>query len=85
MHPEDIKAAIRKRGVTLASIADELAVSPAAVSHVVAARYRSERVMERIAQVIGRKPSAIWPRWYDGDGRLIDRRRKSPRVSRRRR
>lgn len=64
MHPEDIKAILRKRGSTLAAIAADLHVSPSAVSHVVAGRAESARVARRIADVIGREPAAIWPGKY---------------------
>lgn len=60
MHPEDIKASLRKRGVTLASIAGELGVSQSAISHLVAGRYRSARAMERIAGILGKPVASIW-------------------------
>lgn len=60
MHPEDIKASLRKRGVTLASLADEFEVTPSAVSHAVAGRYRSARLMARIADILGRPVCSIW-------------------------
>ena len=47
MHVEDIKAALRKQGWTLASIAKELNIGPSAVSHALT-RQRSRRV-EQVA------------------------------------
>lgn len=60
MHPEEIKAALRMKGVTLAALADDLGVSRSMVSHVVAGHARSAHVMERIAGVIGKPIHAIW-------------------------
>lgn len=64
MHREDIKAAIRKKGETLTSIASALKVTPMAVGHVVAGRQRSARVAQRISQLIGTPVSEIWPSKY---------------------
>ena len=60
MHPEEIKAALRMKGVTLASLADELGVSRSLVSHVIAGKAQSNRAASRIAAVIGKPIAAIW-------------------------
>lgn len=60
MHPEEIKAALRMRGVTLAALADEAGVSRSMVSHVVNGYAKSAHLMERISQVIGKPVDAIW-------------------------
>ena len=60
MHPEQIKAELRMKGVTLAALADELGVSRSMVSHVVAGYARSAHVMARIADLIGKPIDAIW-------------------------
>ncbi|MBP6897385.1 MAG: helix-turn-helix domain-containing protein [Pseudacidovorax sp.] len=61
MHPEEIKAALRMKGYTLAALADDLGMSRSVVSHVVAGRAQSARVAQRIAQILGKPVVAIWP------------------------
>lgn len=61
MHPEEIKAALRMRGFTQAVLADELAVAQSSVAQTISGRIRSERIQKRIAQIIKRPISAIWP------------------------
>lgn len=60
MHPEEIKAAIRMRGFTSASIADELEVTRSAVSAVINGAV-SCRIRTKIAQVLGKPADSIWP------------------------
>lgn len=60
MHPEEIKAALRMQGVTLAALADEAGVSRSMVSHVVNGYAKSAHLMERISQVIGKPVDVIW-------------------------
>lgn len=61
MHPEEIKAGMRMKGTTPAMLADELGVSSASMSQVIAGSIRSERIQNAIARVLGRPVSAIWP------------------------
>ncbi len=63
MHVEDIKAALRKQGWTLASIAEELNIGPSAVSHALT-RQRSRRIEQIIASKLGLSPHEIWPTRY---------------------
>ena len=63
MHVEDIKAALRKQGWTLASIAKELNIGPSAVSHALT-RQRSRRVEQVVAHKLGLSPQEIWPQRY---------------------
>jgi Ner family transcriptional regulator len=63
MHVEDIKAALRKQGWTLASIAKELDVGPSAVSHALT-RQRSRRIEQVIASKLGVPPHEVWPQRY---------------------
>ena len=60
MHPEEIKAALRIKGVTLTALASELSLSRSMVTQVIYGYARSKRVQERIAQVLGKSVSAIW-------------------------
>lgn len=63
MQREDIKAGLRKRGYTLALVAQELGVSRQAVSLVLAGR-RSHRIEAHIALVLATEPIALWPERY---------------------
>lgn len=53
LHPEDVKASIRKRGSSLAQIGRELGVSVQAVSAVLHGVTRSERIEEALAKASG--------------------------------
>lgn len=70
MHPEDIKAAIRKQGFTLAELAVRADVSKQAISAAIAHR-SSERVDLVIADFLGLKPHQIWPSRYNAKGQRI--------------
>jgi len=61
VHPEEIKASIRMRGTTPASIADELGVSRPMISHVIAGTAKSARIADRIAQITGVPIVTLWP------------------------
>ena len=60
MHPEEIKAALRIKGVTLTALAQELSLSRSMVTQVIYGYARSRRVEERIGQILGKAVSAIW-------------------------
>ena len=63
MHEADIKAAINKRGFTLASLARANDLSPSAVKEAIR-RPGIRRAEEVIASTIGRDLWAIWPKRY---------------------
>lgn len=74
MHPEDIAAAIRKRGVSLKELSLRHGYSRSAVQMTI--RYRSWSHIERIiADFIGVPPEKIWPARYTRDGQPLARRR----------
>lgn len=64
MHPEDIKAELRKKGTSQKKIADTLKVNPTTVHNVIYGGCKSERIAGAIAMVIGVDRSAIWPGRY---------------------
>lgn len=66
MHPEDIKAAMRKKGVKPADLARHLGVSQMTVSNTLRGRTTSRRIADAVAKVIGRPVSEIWPAQYAG-------------------
>lgn len=61
MHPEEIKAVMRMKGVTPAALADELGVANSSVSQVISGRATSARISKRIAEIIGKSRDEIWP------------------------
>ncbi|MDT7934406.1 MAG: helix-turn-helix domain-containing protein [Sphingomonadaceae bacterium] len=70
-HPEDIKAAIRKRDVTLRQVAEAHLLHRQVIS---LALHRPHGPAERaIAKTLGLHPEVIWPSRYHPDGS-----RKSP-------
>lgn len=60
MHPEEIKAALRIKGITLTALADDLGKSRSMVTHVVHGISRSKKIEERICQILGKPRDAIW-------------------------
>ena len=64
MHPERIRAELRIKGVTFASLADELEVSMASVSNAVRGRSRSARIARRISQILEIPVDRLWPGAY---------------------
>jgi Ner family transcriptional regulator len=65
MHPEDIKAALRKRGVTQADIARRLGVSKTTINYVITGKTLSRRVAEAIAEASGKPLKSLWPKKYE--------------------
>lgn len=61
LHPEQIKAAMRMKGITPTALADELGVSNATMSQVISGRSVSKRIRDRIAEVTGYTVEAMWP------------------------
>ncbi|WP_336958715.1 helix-turn-helix domain-containing protein [Sphingobium aquiterrae] len=66
-HPEDIKAAIRKKGSSLAELARREGISTQALSLALQARV-SARCELIIADFLNVHPSKIWPTRYKADG-----------------
>ena len=61
MHPEQIKAAMRIAGVSPSALCDELWVAASSVSQAISGHIKSQRIQGRIAQIIGKPVSEIWP------------------------
>ena len=64
MHPEDVKAALRKRGTSLAQIARDLNIDRSTVSSVLKGVGRSRRVENAIAQGLGKPLAVVFPERY---------------------
>lgn len=66
-HPADIKAALHKRGITLAALAEVHGLNGS--SSLSATFARSMPANERrIADALGVEPKDIWPSRYNADG-----------------
>lgn len=61
MHPEQIKAEMRMAGITPAALADSLSVAKSTISQVISGRTESARIKAKIAEILGRSITAIWP------------------------
>lgn len=75
-HPEDIKAALRKRGFTLTVLAEANGLHKQVLS--LALTTRHARAEAAIAEALGEAPQAIWPSRYRLDGTRIQLRRGRP-------
>lgn len=62
MHPEEIKAAIRMRGVTLGALSESWGFHKTAIGH--ALRRELPQVEAHIAQFLGKSLHDIWPDRY---------------------
>jgi len=69
-HPEDIKAAVRKRGSTLSALAARNGMSTQALSRALDER-SSARAEKVIADFLGVHPMKIWPSRYDKQGERL--------------
>lgn len=68
-HPEDIKAAVRKRGITLADVARRHGLKDASLRLALTLpRAEAERA---IAAALDLHPMVIWPSRYRSDGERL--------------
>lgn len=75
-HREDVKAAVRKRGTTIASLAAAHNLKPSALLRTLAVpRETGEQI---IAKFLGVPPQRIWPSRYHKNGQ---RKRPQPREN----
>jgi len=82
-HAEDVKAAIRKTGVSLSALAVQNGYSTSSFSKVLVRRSRD--VQELLARHLGVHPQTIWPSRYDEAGQPLDLRASGKRKNSRRR
>ena len=64
MHPADIQAALKRKGITQKEIAEDLKVSEMAVSLVVNQIMVSDRLMRAIADRVEKDPLVIFSKYY---------------------
>jgi Ner family transcriptional regulator len=72
-HREDVKAAVRKRGCTLADLSRRHGFAPEAAS--IALRRPWGAIERIIAKFLGVEPRDIWPERYTEDGEKKSRRK----------
>lgn len=68
-HPEDIKAAVGKTGISLSELARRHRLNPSTVVHAV--RRPQPSGNRAIASHLGRKLHELWPEWFDRHGNRI--------------
>lgn len=64
MHPADIQAELKKRGITQKEIAESLGVSEMSISMTINKKSVSDHIMKAVAKAIGRDPRAVFPEYY---------------------
>lgn len=77
MHPEDVKAAVRKTGISLSSLGPRHGLAESTIrAAIVRPVPRGNRV---IAKHLGRTVHEIWPEWFDEQGnRVTNNQKDSP-------
>ncbi len=65
MDATEIIIALRRAGLSQQMLASQLRVTHAAVNNVIHGRSTGKRIAKYIAQVVGKKPAALWPGRYD--------------------
>lgn len=65
MHHEDIKATLRKKGVTPAQLARHLGVTEQTMSQVIRGVAKSGRIAAAISKVTETPVEVLWPGLYD--------------------
>lgn len=64
MHPAEIQALLKKRGIKQADVARDCDVSRTIVGDVIQGRRRSKLVEQRISELAELTPPELWPQWY---------------------
>lgn len=65
-HPEDIKAAVRKRGTTLTKVSEDAGLGKSTCR--VALQKPIPAGNKAIASFLGKPINVLWPEWYDAEG-----------------
>lgn len=82
-HPEDVKAAVRKKGVSLSALAEMHGFGPSYLRNtLMRPLFEGEQI---IARFLGVAPQEIWPKRYDESGNPDYRHWRTTRDARRRR
>lgn len=78
-HPEDIKAAVRKKGVTLTSLALKNGLDPSACRAALKRPYG--RAEKAISSLLGVPLHRLWPDRYDATGQRKTRHEREPNTT----
>lgn len=74
MHPADIIAQLHKKKSSLAALSRQAGLSSSTLANALSRSWPKGECL--IADALGIEPWEIWPsRYYDNDGKLIDRRK----------
>jgi Ner family transcriptional regulator len=73
-HPQDIMAAVRKRGTSLQALARNHGFAPTTFNKALKHRFPNAHAV--IASFIGIERQKLWPQYYDGDGNLRGKSRR---------
>lgn len=71
MHPAYIQAELKKAGYSQKRVADEYGCTDMFVHLVIHKGYGSERLINFICDKIGKKPEAVFPKWFYRKNRRI--------------
>jgi len=74
-HREDIKAAIRKTGMTLTELASQAGIERTRLSHCL--HQPDPAANSVIADYLGMPLNELWPEWFDANGARLPRTRKA--------
>ena len=64
MHPADIQAALKKKGITQKDLAIKYSVGEMAISLTINKKLVSDRLMRVISQEIGKDHREVFPEYY---------------------
>jgi len=78
-HPEDIKAAVRKKGWTLSELARTYGLSDVSVRRSLRKPHFYGELA--IAEILGLSPRQIWPSRFETNGTRKARRRRSAKIN----
>jgi lambda repressor-like predicted transcriptional regulator len=64
LHPADIQAELKKKGITQVMVAKALGVHPTTVGRVIQGKETSDRIMRFVAKAIKRDLHEVFPKHY---------------------
>lgn len=73
MHPEDIKAEIRKRYGSLSSVSEQIGMGKNAISNIISRPDYSIAGEKKVAELLELDPYEVWPDRYHADGTPVSR------------
>jgi len=78
LHPEDIKAELKKRNLNIKKVSEQLDCSANSVRLVIHNKQQSKRIADHIATLIEKETSELWPGQYDYKQRPSYKERRIP-------